>query len=84
LDRCKVYLDDECITPDGWVSGFRHDDAGLTYAQWISSLAASGNVGAMRVKIADITDDSNPERLAQLEPDQAKSLGKRYEWRCGG
>jgi len=56
----------------------RRPEDGLTYAQWIERIAASGNAGAMRVKIADLTDNMNPKRLAQLPPEKAASLSSRY------
>lgn len=34
---------------------------------------------ALKVKIADVTDNSRPERLALLPPDRATSLGRRYD-----
>ncbi len=53
-------------------------DDGLTYIERIERLAASGDVSAMRVKVADLTDNSDPARLAVLPPEKAQSLGKRY------
>ncbi len=52
---------------------------GLTYQQRIEALIATGNQGAMRVKLADLTDNSDPARLALLPEDRAISLGKRYQ-----
>lgn len=49
-----------------------------SYAERIEDLAASGQVAAMRVKIADLTDNADPARLAALPEDRAASLGKRY------
>lgn len=57
----------------------RRKEDGLTYAAWIERLAASGNSGAIRVKIADMTDNADPARMALLPPDKARSLGRRYE-----
>ena len=54
-------------------------DDGLTYAQRIEGLAASGPKGAIQVKICDLMDNSDPQRLAALPEDKAKSLAKRYD-----
>jgi (p)ppGpp synthase/HD superfamily hydrolase len=51
---------------------------GQTYHQFIESIAASGERGAIRVKLADLGHNSDPERLSQLAVDKAASLGKRY------
>lgn len=53
-------------------------DDGLTYIERIERLVASGDISAMRVKIADLTDNSDPARLDLLTPEKALSLGKRY------
>lgn len=52
--------------------------AGVTYLDWIRQIAASGNEGAIRVKLADNTHNSDPDRLAQL-PSEQRSIAKRYE-----
>jgi len=56
----------------------RPKDGNISYADWIWRLSRSGNIGAIRVKIADISDNLAPARLATLSPQQAHSLGKRY------
>jgi len=53
-------------------------DSSQTYAERIEVLAARGPRGALRVKIADLTDNGDPARLAALPEDKAASLGKRY------
>ena len=53
-------------------------DSGQTYAERIETLAARGPRGALRVKIADLTDNGDPARLAALSEAKAASLGKRY------
>ncbi|MSO75897.1 MAG: HD domain-containing protein [Alphaproteobacteria bacterium] len=50
---------------------------GPTYMQWVKSLAASGNRLAIRVKIADNEDNSDPVRIALLAPEQ-QGIAKRY------
>ena len=50
-----------------------------TYQQRIEALAGSGFVSAMRVKLADLTDNSDPARLALLPEDRARPLARRYE-----
>lgn len=49
-----------------------------SYQQWIEALAESGFAEAIRVKLADMTDNADPQRLAALPPEKAASLGKRY------
>jgi len=51
---------------------------GLTYAQKIEQLAASGPLGAVQVKICDLLDNSDASRLAELPAEKAASLSKRY------
>lgn len=57
----------------------RQTDEDITYADWISRLSKSGNVGAIRIKIADLSDNLAPARLETLKPQQARSLAKRYK-----
>ena len=49
-----------------------------SYMDWIRSIAASGNVGAIRVKLADNMHNSDPVRIAALPPEQ-RDIVKRYE-----
>jgi hypothetical protein len=51
---------------------------GPTYIDWIKSIAASGNRIAIRVKIADNEDNSDPARIAQLPP-ESRAIVRRYE-----
>lgn len=55
----------------------RLPDSG-SYRDWIGDMAAEGHKGTIRVKIADLLDNSDPARLAALPPDKARSLAKRY------
>lgn len=55
-------------------------DGDQTYAERIENLARSGSMEAMKVKIADLSDNSDPERLALLPEKKAISLQRRY---CG-
>lgn len=50
---------------------------GMTYMDWIRRIAASGNVGAIRVKLADNRHNSDPARIAQLPPEQ-RPIARRY------
>lgn len=49
-----------------------------SYAERIEALAKGGNISAIRVKIADLTDNADPARLEALPAAQAASLGQRY------
>lgn len=51
---------------------------GLTYMDWIRSIAKSGNATVIRVKIADNEDNSDPARIASLPPEQ-RDIVSRYE-----
>lgn len=55
----------------------RDKDKG-TYAEFIQSIADSGFRPAMRVKLADLEDNTDPERVAQL-PAEKQGIVKRYE-----
>ncbi|WP_417536446.1 HD domain-containing protein [Methylophaga sp.] len=53
-------------------------DDGLTYKQRIQQLAKTGPLGAIQVKLCDLLDNTDPERLKSLPPEKATSLSKRY------
>lgn len=55
----------------------RDKSTGMTYIEWIRYIAASGNIGAIRVKIADNEDNSDPVRIAQLPPEM-RDIINRY------
>ena len=50
----------------------------MPYQQWIERIAASGHVSAMRVKLADLSDNADPARLAALPGDRATTLRAKY------
>lgn len=56
----------------------KNPDDGLTYAERIERLAETGPRGAVQVKICDLMDNSDPDRLSALPPEKAASLSKRY------
>ena len=49
-----------------------------TYEKKIAALIATGNKDAIRVKFADILENTDPERLAALPPDTRKYLESKY------
>lgn len=49
-----------------------------TYMDWIRSIADSGDLGLILVKLADNKDNSDPVRIAQLPPER-QSIAVRYE-----
>lgn len=53
-------------------------DSRPTYMEWVCSLAASGNKMAIRAKIADNEDNSDPMRIANLPPNE-RDIVRRYE-----
>jgi (p)ppGpp synthase/HD superfamily hydrolase len=50
---------------------------GVNYLDWITALAASGNLGAIRVKLADNEDNQDPARVAAL-PGAEHRVKTRY------
>lgn len=50
----------------------------LTYLEWIQTIAASGNRSAIRVKIADNEENSDPARVAALPLNQ-QGIVERYK-----
>lgn len=50
---------------------------GLTYMEFIQSIVDSGNKGAIMIKIADNEDNIDPNRIAQIPPEQ-QGIVKRY------
>lgn len=48
-----------------------------TYMEWVRSIAMSGNLSAIRVKIADNEENSDPVRVAALPPEQ-QDIVNRY------
>lgn len=48
------------------------------YTEKIDALIASGNRDAMQVKLADISENADPQRLAMLGPDMRKQLEGKY------
>lgn len=49
-----------------------------TYDQRITDIVASGNLGAIIIKLADVEDNGDPARLALLPEDQ-RGIGERYQ-----
>ena len=50
---------------------------GSTYQEWIESIAATGDRGLIRIKLADNLDNSDPARVAALPPEH-RSKADRY------
>jgi (p)ppGpp synthase/HD superfamily hydrolase len=63
---CAVAIVEELTRPDG-----------PTYLGWIEALAASGSLSAVRVKLADNDDNTDPARVAAI-PDGPAMLARRY------
>lgn len=51
--------------------------SGLTFRQWITALADSGHVAAVRVKLADLADNLSPARLKTLPPEM-RGIDRRF------
>ena len=48
------------------------------YAEKIQEIIASGNRDAIQVKLADMSENANPERLALLEPAKREYFVQKY------
>ncbi len=53
-------------------------DSSDTYAEYINKIANSGNLTAIKVKLADLNHNSSEERMIVLKPEKASQLNKRY------
>jgi len=76
--RQKGYSED-CIAMIGLVTKPENDTR--SYAVVIDDLIASGNEGAIKIKIADNAENLHPERLKNLKetkPEKAATLEPRY------
>ena len=62
----------------GMVRLLTHDKAELTYRQYLQKIMASGSLGAVRIKLADNKDNSDPRRHVKLDPEDSAFLLKRY------
>jgi (p)ppGpp synthase/HD superfamily hydrolase len=49
----------------------------ITYLQWMAQLGEEAPLGALRVKLADNADNSDPVRLAAI-PEHERGLSQRY------
>lgn len=49
-----------------------------SYMDWIRSIAASGDTGLIRIKLADNVHNSQPERIAKLAEGE-RGIVRRYE-----
>ncbi|XOV84920.1 MAG: HD domain-containing protein [bacterium] len=56
----------------------KNKNDGLTYGQRISQLADNGPLAAIQVKLCDLLDNNDPNRLSALSEEQSRSLNKRY------
>jgi (p)ppGpp synthase/HD superfamily hydrolase len=81
LEDCDVTADDlaDAGIPDDLIAGVvamtKHE--GETYEQSVAR--AADNPLARQVKAADMADNSDPQRLAQLPPETADRLRRKYE-----
>lgn len=58
----------------------KKDDGGtLTYFEYIHRIKESGNEIALRVKLADIADNTDPVRMEKLTIENQKFLIQRYD-----
>lgn len=53
-------------------------DGGLLYLDWIERLAATAPLPVILVKMSDIEDNADPERLALLDDDTRERLQAKY------
>jgi (p)ppGpp synthase/HD superfamily hydrolase len=57
-------------------------DGRPTYIQWVRGIAASGDLVAILVKVADNEENSAPARIAQLPPEE-RGIADRYRRSLG-
>lgn len=70
--RARGYSEDTLVMVD-FVTRDKND--GRSYMDWIRSIVASGNRGAMRVKLADNRHNSDPARIARItDPEKRAQL----------
>lgn len=55
-----------------------HNKKEMTYPEYIDRLCNSGNLRAIRVKIADQIDNNNPKRWWGMNPYMARALSKKW------
>jgi uncharacterized protein (DUF1778 family) len=60
------------------VKGVTRNQASGSYQDWIEAMAAAAHWGTIRVKVADLLDNSDPDRLRALPVDKAEFLSERY------
>ena len=51
---------------------------GEDYVKYVERCAAAGT-SAVKLKRADLTDNSNPERLSHMSPELRQELGSKYQ-----
>jgi (p)ppGpp synthase/HD superfamily hydrolase len=49
-----------------------------TYIEWIKAIAATGDAELIAIKLSDNIDNSDPDRIAALPPEQ-RDIVRRYE-----
>jgi len=75
----QLRFSENCIAMIKAVTKPENDDR--DYDQVINDLIATGNIGAMLIKIADNMDNLHPDRIADLmiiNPEKAERLRDRY------
>lgn len=55
------------------------DKKGETYAEYIDRICQSGNIRAIKVKLADNQDNTDPRRAIEIPKWTRRSLMKRYK-----
>lgn len=51
---------------------------GVSYNAWIDEIAEGGVESVIRIKLADLCDNTDPDRLAKLSPADRKRLSRKY------
>lgn len=84
-----IVEDTECTFRDLFMFGYNsevvamvelltHDKDAMTYRTYVTRIKESGNEGALRIKMADNEDNSDPTRHVLLDPADSAFLLKRY------
>lgn len=72
-------FEDDVIEAVCWLSRNRARDPAGRYADWIAEIADLSPLPVILVKLADLEDNSDPERLALLPEEARERLLRKYE-----
>lgn len=78
-DLCREDFSDDVVEGVCWLSrNHSGATAGGPYPDWIEEIAANAPLPVILVKIADVEDNADPERLALLDEPTRRRLSAKY------